>query len=110
MLKIVSPSAELAVLRGMTHKNKKIAGALLSSVDSSYFYSEESVEVFNAIKKHMHEEGESPTYRLLIEDPDLSDEARSHLRSSQPTVQSSADADKAARILNKYRQRRGMYN
>jgi replicative DNA helicase len=110
MLKIVSPSAELAVLRGMTHKNRKIAGALLSAVDSSYFYSEESVEVFEAIKRRMHEEGESPTYRLLIEDPDLSEEARSHLRSSVATVQSTADAAKAARILNKYRQRRGMYN
>jgi replicative DNA helicase len=94
----------------MTHKNKKIAGALLSSTDSSYFYSEESVEVYEAIKKHMHESGESPTYRLLIEDPDLSEEARSHFRSSVATVQTTADADKAARILNKYRQRRGMYN
>ena len=110
MLKIVSPAAELAVLRGMTHKNKKIAGALLSSVDDSYFYSEESVEVFRAIKRHMHEEGEAPTYRLLIEDPDLSEEARSHLRASIATVQTTADATKAARILNKYRQRRGMYN
>src|SRR5271167_3591886 len=110
MLKIVSPAAELAVLRGMTHRNKKIAGALLSTTDSSYFYSEESVEVYEAIKKHMQEAGESPTYRLLIEDPDLSEEARSHFRSSVATVQTTADAEKAACILNKYRQRRGMYN
>jgi replicative DNA helicase len=110
MLKIVSPKAELNVLRGMCSRNKKIAGALLSSVDSSYFYSEESAEVFKAIKKHMQEEGESPSYRLLIEDPDLSEEARTHLRSSTAVVHSIADAEKAARILNKYRQRRGMYN
>src|SRR5271165_2086658 len=110
MLKIVSPTAELNVLRGMCSKNKKISGALLSSVDSSYFYSPESAEVFNAIKKHMQEEGESPSYRILIEDPDLSEEARTHLRSSVAVVQTTADAEKAARILNKYRQRRGMYN
>lgn len=110
MLKIVSPSAELAVLRGMCHKDKKIAGSLLGNTDSSYFYSEESVEVFNAIKRHIQESGESPTYRLLIEDPDLSEEARSHLRSSVATVQTTSDAQKAARILDKYRKRRGLYN
>src|SRR5271165_1806134 len=110
MLKIVSPTAELNVLRGMCSKNKKISGALLSSVDSSYFYSPESAEVFNAIKKHMQEEGESPSYRILIEDPDLSEEARTHLRASVATVQTTADAQKAARILDKYRKRRGLYN
>src|ERR1700682_3739035 len=110
MLKIVSPKAELNVLRGMCSKQKKISGALLSSVDNSYFFSEESVEVYNAIRKHMQEEGEAPSYRILIEDPDLSEEARTHLRSSEAVVQTTADAEKAARILNKYRQRRGMYN
>lgn len=110
MAKLVSPKAELAVLRGMCSKNKHIAGTLLSSVDESHFYSEESVEVFQAIKRHMSEEGTAPSYRLLIEDPSLSDEAREHFRNSVASIQSPAEAVKAAKILNTYRQHRGLYN
>jgi len=108
--KITSVRAELAVLRGLCHKNKTIAGTLLSLIDSSYFYSEESVELFKTIRKHMLETGKPPTYRLLIEDPDISDEARTHLRNSVVSIQTIEDAQKAARILNRYRQNRGMFN
>ena len=108
-LKIVSPRAELTVLRGMTHKNKKIAGRLLASVDESYFAAPESVEIYKAIKNQMTTTGEVPPYRLVIEDPDLSTDSREFLRDSQATVQSVEDADKAIRILNKYRQHRGLY-
>jgi len=110
MARLVSLKAELAVLRGMCSKNKKIAGALLSNTDESYFYSEESVELYQAIKRHMHESGTAPSYRLLIEDPEISEDARSHMRDSQASVLTVEDADKAARILNRYRQTRGLFN
>lgn len=110
MARIVSVRAELAVLRGMCSRNKTVAGTLLSSIDASYFYSKESVELYEAIKRYMGENGESPTYRLLLEDPDVSEEARSHMRDSQVTVQTVAEATKACRILNKYRQTRGLFN
>ncbi len=109
-MKIVSPKAELAVLRGMTHKDKAIAGTLISAVDETYFYSPESVEIYQALMRNMRENGSSPTYRILLEDPEISDEARDHFRDSMATVQSMADATKAAKILNKYRQKRGLYN
>jgi len=109
-LKLASPKAELAVLRGMCSRDKKIAGSLLAGADESYFFSPESVEVYQTIKKIMAETGESPSYRLLIEDPDLSKDARAHFRESQPTVQSPADAKKAVSNLEKYRKRRGIYN
>lgn len=109
-VKLTSPKAELAVLRGMCSKDRKVAGALLSNVDESYFHSPESVEVYDIIKKVMSETGESPTYKLLIEDPDMSKEARQHFRESQPTVQSMQDAKKAANILKKFRERRGLFN
>lgn len=109
-IKLSSPKAELAVLRGMCSKDKKIAGALLAGVDDSFFNFKESVEVYQTIKKIMGETGESPSYKLLIEDPDLTKAARSHLRESQPTVQSTADAKKAVNVLEKYRKRRGLYN
>ncbi len=109
-MKLASPRSELAVLRGLCHKEKKIAGTLMSSIDESYFYYEESREIFSAIKKHMSDSGTTPTYRLLIEDPELSDKARDHLRDSQATVTTVAEAEKAAQILNKFRQGRGLFN
>lgn len=110
MAKVVSVRAELAVLRGMTHRKKQIAGHLLAAVDETYFWSPESVEVYHAIRRHMKHDGESPTYRLLIEDPEVSEEARSHFRDSVATIQTSVDADKTVRVLTKYRQLRGLYD
>lgn len=109
-VKTVSPRAELAVLRGMCHRKKQIAGQLISSVDDTYFYSDESLELYHAIRRHMRDEGEAPTYRLLIEDPEISNEAREHMRDSVPTIQTSVDASRAVKTLNKYRQARGLYN
>lgn len=108
--RLVSTKAELAVLRGMCNKEKKIAGLLLSSVDDSYFHFKESVEVYESIKRHMRETGESPSYRLALEDPDLSEEAKQHFKNSAASIQTSADAKKASRILNMFRQRRGLFN
>ncbi len=108
-VKIVSPRAELAVLRGMTHKKKNIAGLLLSSVDETYFDAEESREIYRALKAHMGRTGESPTFRLMIEDPELSSHAREYFRDSQATVDSVESAQKAVKILNRYRQLRGLY-
>jgi len=108
-VKIVSPKAELAVLRGMTHKDKRIAGLLLSSVDASYFDAQESRELYEALKSHMSKTGESPTFRLMIEDPELGAHAREYFRDSQATITSIDSALKAVRILNRYRQLRGLY-
>lgn len=108
--KVVSVKAELAVLRGMCHKDKKIAGTLIGAVDESYFYSPESVEIYRALLRNLGVEGERPSYRLLIEDPELSDEARKHFKDSEATLWSVADATKATKILNRYRQRRGIFN
>jgi replicative DNA helicase len=107
--KIVSPKAELTVLRGMTHKDKKIAGTLIASVDDSYFESAESKEIYAAIKNHMGKTGESPPFRILIEDPDVSKNAREYFRDSQATVTTIEEANKAVRVLNQYRKLRGVY-
>ena len=107
--KIVSPRAELAVLRGMTHKDKKIAGMLLSSVDESYFQADESKEIYKAIKDNMSKSGEVPPFRLVVEDPDLRKTTREYFRDSQATVTTTEEAVKAVKILNRYRQLRGLY-
>jgi replicative DNA helicase len=82
----------------------------MSSVDESYFYYEESIEIYNTIRKHMTASGSTPTYRLLVDDPGLSEKARDHLRDSQATITTVAEAQKAAKNLNGYRQARGLFN
>jgi replicative DNA helicase len=109
-MKLASPKAELAVLRGLCHREKKIAGAILSQIDDTYFHFPESKELFSAIRAHMAETGSTPTYRLLLEDPALSEDARQYFRESSATVSTIEDGQKAASILNKYRQARGMFN
>lgn len=108
--KIVSPRAELAVLRGMTHKNKKIAGTLLGSTDETYFAADESKEIYKSILSQMSKTGESPPFRLVVEDPDLSADSRDFFRDSQATITSVEEATKAVKILNRYRQLRGLYD
>lgn len=107
--KIVSPRAELTVLRGMTSKDKRIAGSLISSVDESYFASDESKEIYNSIRGHMGKTGEVPPFRLVIEDPELSRNTRDYFKDSQATITSVEEAKKAVKILNRYRQQRGLY-
>ena len=109
-MKLARPSVELAVLRGACNKDKRIAGTILGQIDDSYFHFPESVELYHSIRKHMKETGESPTYRLLIDDPGLSDEARQHMRDSQVVVTSIAEAHKACAVLDKYRKARIVYN
>lgn len=109
-IKVTSPRAELAVLRGITHKNKQVAGTLISSIDESYFDNPESVEIYSAVKKYMATTGEAPTYKLMLEDLDLSENARTFFRDSEATIQSIEDAAKASKILNRYRQLRGLYS
>ena len=109
MQKIVSPRSELTVLRGMCSKDRKVSGHLISHVDESYFDAPESVELFQAMKKHLTTAGESPTYKLMIHDVDISTEARSFFKDSEATIQSIEEAQKAVKILNRYRQLRGLY-
>jgi replicative DNA helicase len=109
-MKLARPSVELAVLRGACHKDKRIAGTVLGQIDDSYFHFPESVELYQSIRKHMKETGESPTYRLLIDDPGLSDAARQHMRDSQVVVTSIPEAHRAVAVLDKYRKARAMYN
>lgn len=107
--KIVSPRAELVVLRGMTNKNKQIAGTLIASVDASYFEAAESKEIYEAIRNHMTKSGEAPPFKLVVEDPDISRNAREYFRDSQATVSTVEEANKAVRVLNQYRKLRGLY-
>ena len=109
-MKIVSLSAELAVLRALTSKDPRMVGEIIATTDSSYFHSVESVEIYETVRKLFLTSGEPPSYRLVIQDPELSEDARQHFRDSQALVKTIEDSRRAVKILNKYRQTRGLYN
>ena len=109
-MKVVSTRAELNVLRGICHTDKAIAGTILGGVDADYFYSEEACEIYECTMRNFREYGEPPSFRVLMHDPELSREAKEYFKESSQVIRTMADAKKAVRILNKYRQTRGMYN
>lgn len=108
--KIYSVKAELTVLRGLFHRRKEVAGAIIAGVDTSYFYSEEAKEIYERAIKSLHDEGQIPKYRLFLQDPELSNDAREFLRESQPLLTSTVDAKRAIKTLHKYRTRRGLHD
>lgn len=109
MAKTVSIKAELDVLRGLCSSDKKISGTLLSMVDESYFYHDISKGLFTRIKDIISKTGEAPSYEVLLEDPEVSNDAKEYLEKSSDFVKTAEDAHKAIGVLNKYRQIRGLY-
>ncbi len=109
-VKIFSARAELTVLRGLFHLDRTVSGTIIASVDESYFYREEGQEIFNLAKTILNEEGKLPKYKIFLDDPDLSDNAKEYLRESQHLLQDQEDAKRAVRVLNKYRKRRGLHS
>ena len=107
-MKTVSVKAELAALRGMCNRDPKIAGTLIQGINKSYFNIPESIELFESIHKYMADNGSPPTYRLLLEDPDLSKEARQYMRESVQTITDVKAAKKSIQVLDVYRKRRGL--
>lgn len=97
------------MLRGLFHKEAAVAGTILSSIDETYFYREEGQELYARIKSTVAEEGSVPRYRLMLEDPGISKEARDYLRESQQNITDVQDAKRAVRVLSKYRKIRGVH-
>lgn len=109
-IKIVSPKAELTVLQSLCSRDVKIAGSVLSSIDESYFYEPLSIELYRYIKSKLAESPEPPKPRMILEDPEVSNEAKEYFKSVKTVVTSIAEATKNVELLNKYRRTRIIYN
>ena len=109
MAKIVSIKSELQVLRGLCHHDRGVSGSILAATDESYFYDEQSKEIYNVIRNKIKESGTPPTFRNLLSDPEISESARAFFKQSTADIQTKEDAKKAVEILNKYRQIRCLY-
>jgi replicative DNA helicase len=108
--KIVSPKIELQVLRGLVSRDKKIAGLLMAGCSEDYFDSEQSKHIYKFIKSYMADTGEVPSFRNVIEDPEVDKSARMHFKDSVATITTEEEARATLKILNRYRQLRGIYD
>ena len=108
MAKIVSTKAELEALRGLMNQDKAIAGFVLSSIDESYFNETVSKEIYNKVFDAIPKDSEPTQVNHLINDPELSQDAIDFL-SSGKDYKTKEEAEKSIRLLNKYRQIRGLY-
>ena len=103
-VKIVSPRAELTVLKALCCPNLKVSGLTLAQVDESYFFNEVSRELYNCIKERFAETAKAPSEQSLLEDPEISAEAKDFLKAgAKIEVSDESEAKKAVKILNKYR-------
>lgn len=109
MTKLASSSAELAALRALCSPSKKVSGKLLAGTDETYLHNREAVESYKRIRAQILSTGEVPSWRELTEDPTLSEDARDFLKESEGDIDKVSQADGIVRVLNKYRQLRGMY-
>lgn len=106
MAKLSSPRTELAVLRAACHRDPLVAGAVLTNVDDSYFYSEEAQDSFNIIRQLRNETGNAVSFRMLLENPGLTRSAGEFLRNSEAVIQDRKQAKAAVGVLEEYRRRR----
>lgn len=83
---------------------------IVGHVDATYFESDEAKELYKTIEGSVAKTGEAPLFRLIVEDPSLSREARSFFRDSQAVITTSEEAKRAVKVLGSYRQTRGLYD
>lgn len=107
-IKLNSPRMELAALRGMTHKDKIVHSTFLASVGADHFSSDVAKEVLAHIKTQFQDEGKPPTFRVLVEDPSLSKDARQWLKESPGGISNRQEAKQILKNLDKYRQIRAV--
>lgn len=107
-VKIASPRAELAIIKGLCTKDKLIAGTILSSIDDSYFSSDVARELYDYVRDAYSETGKAPKRRLMLEDSNLSKDAKSWFKDGNSSIETVGDATSALKLLNRYRQLRGL--
>lgn len=108
-VQLVSPRAELRVLRSLCNKDPRISGTVLSMIDDTYFYSQTSLDLYHTIKEKFSESTNAPSLRLILDDPEVSEDAKDFLNSAKLEVESKEDAIKSVQLLNKYRRTRILY-
>lgn len=109
MAKLFNTRSELIALRSICSPDPVVSGYLLSKLDSSYFYNDEAIEVFDLIKSEFLKSGRIPRFRLVSEDIRLSEGARELLAESDTPVKDITQCEFLVGSLGKLRKTRLYY-
>jgi len=109
MAKLFNTRSELIALRSICSPDAVVSGYMLAHLDDSYFYNDESIEVFNSLKTSFNKRGSVPRFKTLIEDIRLSDSARELLAEADTPVKDHTQAEHLVRSLGNLRKTRLFY-
>lgn len=108
--KLSSPRVEARALRALCSQKAEVSGFLSSEIDESYFNHEESKEILTRIDEYRKRKGSPPVFRLLCEDPKLSEESREFLEMADVAIKNKEHADQVLEDLSHYRKLRFLWN
>ena len=94
----------------MCARDPKISGHMIAQIREDFFYNDEAKEAFNAVTEYYKKNGKTPTFRLLIESLDLSEDAQEFFKSGDIPLPKTIDqAEQSVKNLDDYRKTREMY-
>lgn len=109
MAKLFNTRAELIALRSACSPDLTVSGFMLAHLDESYFYNDESIEVFQALTSSFNKKGSVPRFKTLMEDIRLSEGARELLAEADTPVKDVVQADHLVKSLGNLRKTRMFY-
>ena len=109
MAKLFNTRSETIALRSLCSRDPVISGYLIAHLDDTYFYQDESVEVFNRIKTLFNKTGSVPAFKLLIEDLRLPEATREFLAEADVPVKDIKQAEHLVKSLGEFRKTRLFY-
>jgi len=110
MAKLYSLPLELQALRGLCDARKlKRHGYLMARLNEDCFHSEESSEIFAAIRSYVEHKGQPPSFHLMCETPNLSRETRAVLKDAAVSPETRGECDAVIEQLHVLRKTRVAY-
>jgi replicative DNA helicase len=109
MAKLFNTRSETIALRSLCSRDPVVSGYIMSHLDDTYFYNDESIEVLQRIQSIFNRTGSMPAFNILVEDIKLSETAREYLAEAESPVKDITQAEHLVRSLGELRKTRMFY-
>ena len=109
MAKLFNTRSETIALRSLCSRDPVVSGYIMSHLDDTYFYNDESIEVLQRIQSIFNRTGSMPAFNILVEDIKLSETAREYLAEAESPVKDLTQAEHLVRSLGELRKTRMFY-
>ncbi len=108
-MKLFSIPSELKVLRSICEAKESISGLLLASVVDQTFHYNPCLVAYRRLLYIVRKDGNIPDYMEICSDPAIEEDARKILlKNDQAVIESKSKALSVLKVLEKYRQLRGL--